>query len=339
MAERPPSGDRRRPTLGDVAKLAGVAPMTASRAMNNERYVSEDAARKVREAARQLGYVAHQGARSLATNRADTVGLILPMAGEQFFNDPNIAPILAGASAELAERGSQLVVLIAGNDYQASKVREFVLARHVDGALIVSPEIVPDLVSDLLTAGVPVAATGSIAGRPGLDLVDVDTEAAIRRSHDHLVSRGARRIAMIAGRAGDPAANVQTKSFAVATGSDDRPVEHGDYSESSGREGMARLLCSHPDIDGVIVMSDVMARGAIDALKQSGRAVPDDVRVVGHDDSIAASAVTPALTTTRVPFAQIGAAMAELVLERVEDPDRPPQRLTVETELIERDSA
>ena len=97
------------------------------------------------------------------------------MAGEQFFNDPNIAPILAGASAELAELGSQLIVLIAGNDYQADKVRQFVLARHVDGAVVISPEIIPDVVTDLIHAGVPLAATGTILERPGLDVVDVDT--------------------------------------------------------------------------------------------------------------------------------------------------------------------
>ena len=105
--------------LGDVAELAGVSPMTASRALNNERYVSEGAAAKVREAARQLGFVPHHGAAVSPRIVLTRSGSSFPMAGEQFFDDPNIAPILAGASAELAELGSQLIVLIAGNDYQA----------------------------------------------------------------------------------------------------------------------------------------------------------------------------------------------------------------------------
>ncbi len=338
MARRDATTTPRRPTLGDVAELAGVSPMTASRALNNERYVSEGAASKVREAALQLGFVPHHGARSLATNRADTIGLVVPMAGEQFFADPNIAPILAGASAELAELGSQLIVLIAGNDYQADKVRQFVLARHVDGVVIISPEIIPDVVTDLIRAGVPLAATGTILERPGLDVVDVDTASALRRATDHLLTRGAQRTVLIAGASGEPSTNLQIAAYTEATNGGRTAVEHGDYSEASGRSAMHRVLERIPEVDGVLVVSDVMARGAVQAILDSGRRVPDDIRVIGYDDSSVALGGSPTLTTVRVPFARIGGTMARLVLERADDPSLPPRRLTLDTELVVRES-
>ena len=330
---------RRRPTLGDVAVLAGVSPMTASRALNNERYVSEGAALKVREAARQLGFVAHHGARSLATNRADTIGLVLPMAGEQFFNDPNIAPILAGASAELAELGSQLVVLIAGNDYQADKVRQFVLARHVDGAVVVSPEIIPDLVTDLIAAGIPLAATGTIAERPGLDVVDVDTVGALRSATEHVVSRGASQTALIAGSSRGPVDERADRG--ILLGPPRWPgirLDMATIRKGRAASRWSRFFRQSPEVDGVVVVSDVMARGAIQAIIESGRRIPEDVKVVGYDDSSVAGSGSPALTSVRVPFSQIGATMARLVLERADEPDQPPRRITMDTELIVRDS-
>ena len=101
---------------------------------------------------------------------------------------------------------------------------------------------------------------------------------------------------------------------------------------------MHRVLERMPDVDGVLVVSDVMARGAVQAILDSGRRVPDDIRVIGYDDSSVALGGSPTLTTVRVPFARIGGTMARLVLERADDPSLPPRRLTLDTELVVRES-
>lgn len=331
---RGPAG-RERPTLADVARLAGVSPMTASRALNSEKYVSSQASAKVRAAAEELGFVPHHGARSLATQRSETVGMILPMAGTHFFNDPNIAPLIAGASAKLDDLGSQLVVLTAGNARQAEKVRRFVLARHVDGVLVVSPEIIGDMMTDLTTAKVPMAVTGFDHDGPTVDWVDVDTAAAVRTAYAHLAERGCRRISLIAGGRDNIPTLVQARAFTEVGGGE---IAYGDYSERSGRIAMRELLARQGDVDGIVVMSDVMARGALQVLREAGRSVPGHVRVIGYDDSAAAAAAHPALSTIRVPFEKIGAEMARLVLERLSDPSAQPRHVRMPTELVVRES-
>jgi LacI family transcriptional regulator len=328
----------KRPTLTDVAALAGVSMMTASRAMNGERYVSAAATEKVRAAAAELGFVPHQGARSLATNRTDSVALIAPMAGERFFNDPNIAPMIAGASSRLTELGSQLVVLIAGGSEQADRARDHVLARHVDGAIILSPQIIPDVMEKLLDANVPLAATGSLDERPGLDVVDVDIESAVARSVQRLLDEGCTAIGLIAGPLDDPRSQLQYAAYdRELPAAHPRTVARGDYSVRAGSTAAGELLGAGR-VDGLVVCGDAMAVGAITTLQEQGLRVPEDVKVIGFDDSSLAETTVPPLTTTRVPFFDIGARMAELVWERVREPGRPGSRTVVDSTLIVRSS-
>lgn len=339
MTVRKRKGDpaQRRPTLADVAELAGVSLMTASRAMNGERHVSAASMEKVRGAAATLGFVPHQAARSLATNQAGSVALVAPMSGERFFNDPNIAPIIAGASATLTALGSQLVVLIAGDAEQAANAGRHILAQHVDGAILVSPHSIPDVMDSLLSARVPLAVTGFIGERPALDIVDVDTGAGIVMLVERLVRSGRHRIGIVIGPEDDPRSAVHRAAYDRALPPGLPPiVARGDYSVASGARAVEDLLDGR--VDGLVFCGDAMAVGGLRSLQHRGLSVPEDVAIVGFDDSSPAETTTPPLTTIHVPFYEIGARMAELVVQRIREPERPGSRMLLATWLAERAS-
>jgi DNA-binding LacI/PurR family transcriptional regulator len=308
----------RRPTLDDVAALAQVSRMVASRAVRGTDNVSPAAQERVASAVRELGYVVHQGARSLATDRTGSVAFIAPMRNQRFFSDPNVAQILSGIKGRLRDADLQVVTLIVEDEADARRVANFVLGRHVDGALILSPELARDLVRTMSAAGVALSANGRVEGAAGLDSVVFDVRSRAREIAAVLSSTRARDVVVIAG----PGESPETPSFLVgiedALGPQDADrIEHGDHSYQQGRGAMERLLERYPALDGVIVASDVMAVGAIDALTEHGRRVPEDVRVTGWDDSLDESSSVPPITTLHVPYEQIGRQMAGMLLERM----------------------
>jgi DNA-binding LacI/PurR family transcriptional regulator len=338
--ERVRGGGTRRPTLEDVAQLAGVSLMTASRAMNNARYVSEDAHRRVWEASDTLGFVPHHGARSLATNKSGSVALIVPMAENRFFSDPNVAPIISGVNAALSDEGTQLVVLIAGNSAQTKRIGNFVKARHVDGAIVVSPDLIRSTVTELQNARIPIVGSGAIIGVSSFDRVTIDSQSAVFEIVSLLRDAGCVRIGLIAGGRNMDSTKKQLAGYIQAIGPGATPiVEHGDFSQQSGRDATLRLFSENPDLDGLFAANDVMALGALQALGELRKRVPADVRVAGFDDSAAAQAAIPSLTTVAVPFYEIGRKMAKLVLQRIDNPERDLQRLVLPTTIVRRESA
>jgi DNA-binding LacI/PurR family transcriptional regulator len=329
----------RRPTLDDVAALARVSRMVASRAVRGTDNVSAAAQERVESAVRTLGYVVHQGARSLATDRTGSVAFIAPMRNQRFFSDPNVAQILSGIKTVVRNADLQVVTLIVEDDADARRVADFVLGRHVDGVMVLSPELAGDLVRTMTRAGVAVSANGLVEGAESLDSVVFDVRSRAREVAEVLRDGGARDVVVIAG----PSESPETPDFvagvsdALGPRSPDR-IEHGDHSYPQGRAAMERLLKRHPDLDGVAVASDVMAMGAIAALTEQGRRVPEDVRVTGWDDSLDEGSLTPPITTLRVPYERVGRQMAGLLLERIHGSEGG-RVVTTPTEVVRRWSA
>lgn len=328
-----------RPTLDDVAKLAGVSRMVASRAVNGTGNVSPAASERVHEAIRMLGYVQHQGARSLATNRVDTVAFMAKLPNERFFADPNIARVVTGLKQVLSAEKRQLITLIVEDDGDAARAAQYVKKGFVDGVAVFSPSGLDDTIRDLTRSGIPVATNGLVPGAPGLDSVVVDIRNAARTVAEHLRSAGARELAVIAGMRHHAGTATVFDGIADVFGHipPDR-IRYGDHTANAGADGMRRLLEDSPDLDSVFVSSDVMAAAAIGVLQDSGRRVPDDVRVTGWDNSVHPAACHPSLTTLDIPFIEIGRTMATLISERVAGADGGRARL-VDTTLIVRESA
>ncbi|MFT3796884.1 LacI family DNA-binding transcriptional regulator [Microbacterium sp.] len=330
----------RKPTIRDVAAVAGVSHGTVSRVINGGHWVSPEARAAVEEAIRTTGYTANHAARSLATGRSGSIAFLLTEPQHLLFSDPTFALLLRGATATLAERSMTLVLLIADTPQERANVERYVRAGHVDGVLLVSSHESDSLLASLVAAGVPTVCTGiPIGAEATVPNVAVDEAGSARMMTRYLMDRGHRRIALIAGPTDTPGGRFRLVGFRDELGDrfDPQLVEHGSYESVSGDAAMTRLLERAPDIDAVFAASDVMAVGAIAALRRAGRRVPEDVAVAGFDDSGLAATHQPPLTTVRQPWAQISSTMVDMLLDVISG--TPREAVALPTTLVVRASA
>ncbi|WP_394814398.1 LacI family DNA-binding transcriptional regulator [Streptomyces chisholmiae] len=334
---------RERPTIHDVARVAGVSRGTVSRVLNGGHHVSPAAAEAVNAAIRTTGYVVNRHARSLITGRSGSVAFLLTEPQERFFEDPNFNVLLRGCTQALAAHDIPLLLMIAGSRDEQRRIVRYVSAGHVDGVLLVSSHTGDPVAAQLAQAGIPVVACGKPmdprAGR--LAHVAADDREGARDMVRHLLAGGRRRVGTITGPQDTPGGVDRLAGYREVLAEaglpfDESLVETGDYGRDSGAVAAARLLDRHPDLDGLFVASDLMARGALEALARAGRSVPDQVAVGGFDDSSAALASHPALTTVRQPWDRISQEMVRVLLARIAGEDT--SAVILPTRLVVRDS-
>ncbi len=320
MAARPVG--RRAPTLESVAARAGVSRATAGRVLSGSTTVGADAREAVLAAAAELSYVTNRAARSLMTHRSDSIAFVVAEPEERFFADPHFSLMLRGAHAAVAEHDVQLVFSILDGETERERFRRFARGGHVDGVILASVHGDDTLPSSLCAAGVPVI----LSGRPfrpveGLACVDVDNAGGARAATTLLVERGRRRIATITGPPDMTATIDRTAGFAAAVaacGVSGHATAVGDFSLVGGRRAMAELLAADPAPDAVFAQNDLMALGALQAIAEAGLRVPEDVAIVGFDDSPLGAVARPPLTTVRQPVVGMGRTLAEHLLAGIE---------------------
>jgi DNA-binding LacI/PurR family transcriptional regulator len=328
--------NRKRPTIEDVAAAAGVSRGTVSRVLNGGHYVSPAALQSVNEAIQRTGYVVNQHARSLVTQRSGSVAFVLAEPDDRLFADPNFSVLLRGCTQALAEHDIGLFMCIASSPDERQRVTRFVAAGHVDGVLLVSAHAGDPIVDQLQESGVPLVAIGVPLGRESwMAYVAADDREGARQMVSYLRSTGRSRIATITGPLDTSGGQQRLLGFQDVV--PDGLVAEGDYTQESGERAMSALLERDPALDAVFVASDVMALGALATLRAAGRRVPEDVAIGGFDDSSAAVAARPALTTVRQPFRRISAEMVRLLLALVDG--EPRAAVILPTELVIRASA
>jgi DNA-binding LacI/PurR family transcriptional regulator len=336
------SGDK-RPTIRDVATVAGVSRGTVSRVLNGGDRVSRQAQEAVSRAIRETGYTVNHAARSLALGRSNTVAFLLTEPQHLLFEDPTFSRLMRGCTEALSEHGMLMTLVTAGTPQDRVRAVGYLGARHVEGVLLVSSHAGNPITDDLLAAGVPTVVCGRFPGLEArLSMVGADDLDGGRQMTAHLVSRGARRIATITGPMDTPGGFARLEGYEQALRAAGLPVlpklvSHGDYTRASGAAAMRQLLANAPDLDAVFVASDLMAAGALSVLREAGRRVPDDVLVGGFDDAGVAETLEPALTTMRQPFDRISSEMVRLLLARIKG--EGDATMTLPTTLIRRDSA
>ncbi|WP_404474564.1 LacI family DNA-binding transcriptional regulator [Microbacterium aerolatum] len=328
-----------RATIEEVAATAGVSRSTVSRVVNGSTAVSPEALKAVQAAIAELNYVPNRAARSLASRQTNAIALIVPEDTTRFFGDPFFAAIVAGITGALAGSDYILNLLIASDD-PGDKMAGFVRNGGVDGALIVSHHTHDDYIDTIADAVPTVFGGRPIRARESDYVVDVDNFAGARTATQHLIDTGRTRIATVTGPLTMLAAGDRLQAFRAAladAGLEPFAVEEGDYFEAGGAEAARRILAAGTP-DAIFVASDLMARGVITALRRAGLRVPDDVAVVGYDDSSVALTTDPLLTTVRQPMYKQGETMAAVLLSRLAGQE-PPKVTILPTELVVRDSA
>ncbi len=333
------------PTLEAVAAVAGVSRSTVSRVINGSSQVSADVVTAVNAAVSELRYRPNRAARSLARRKTMAIALVVPEDTNRFFGDPFFSEVVKGITEGLEPSDYVLNLQLAHPSAPSEKTIGYLLGGNVDGAIVVSHHSGDDFFTTL-DATIPVVFGGR-PFRPEIhdsSYVDVDNSAAAALGVQRLIDIGRKRIATIAGPADMQAAIDRTDGWVRtlrAAGLPTKLLEHGDFTQASGGSAMRALLERSPDLDGVFVASDLMAVGAVDVLlREGGKRVPEDVAVVGFDDSPAALSGAIPLTTVHQPQRQMGRAMAQMLLDRLSnDGDAGPQRLLLDTRLVIRDSA
>ncbi|AJE83449.1 LacI family transcription regulator [Streptomyces albus] len=323
-------------TLRDIARMAGVHPGTASRAMNPdmEHLVNEATARRVRHAAEQLGYVPNSLARSLKTSRTQSLGALVPDIANPLF-----PPIIRGIEDVAAEAGFN--VLIANTDDDPERERRQVAslrARQVDGLILASARRADPVVLALVAAGVPVVLVNRVEPVLCVPGVAGDDTDGIRQAVAHLHALGHRRIAHLAGPAGTPTGAARLDAFRRETAALGLDAAHcpvalaTSYRTEEGARCTAELLDSAPGFTALLAANDLLALGCFETLAARGLRCPEDLSVVGFNDMPFVDRLTPSLTTVRVPQYDCGAQAARLLLSRLRAP--VPADETAESVLL-----
>ncbi|MFD5338166.1 LacI family DNA-binding transcriptional regulator [Streptomyces hawaiiensis] len=337
MAQAAP---RRQPTLDEVAERAGVSRSVASRALNNAPHVSRAKREAVERAVRQLGYVPNPTARALATSQTGAAALVVSGEDPSIFADPFFAQVMAGASQALDEADLHLMLCLAASDRGRKRVEELFRSKGADGVMLMALREDDPLAAMAEEAEMPVVFGGRPVGPAPRWYVDVDNVGGAREATAYLVSRGRTRVAAICGRLDTEAGRARYRGYRdalLAAGLDPLPPQEGDFTEPSGAAAMAVLLENHPEVEGVFAANDNMAAGALRTLRAAGRAVPDDVAVVGFDDLTVALVADPPLTTVHQPITALGREMARMLVTVVNGQDPTP--LILPTRLVIRSSA
>lgn len=336
------TGQGERPTLEQVAEVAGTSRATVSRVINHSPQVSVAVRETVERAIAELGYTPNRAARSLVTRRTDSVGLVVAESEQRVFGEPFFADLVRGVSTALAGTDVQLVLLLNRSDQERSRVQRF-LASHVDGVMLVSAHAEDPLIGQLSNSSIPAVLAGRPLHPTPLPYVDVDNVEGAQQAVKHLAQRGCRRIATITGPQ-DMAAGIDRLTgyrqglAAAGLPYDDDLVVVGDFSGSSGEDGAAALLDRYDDLDGVFAASDLMAIGTMQELKRRERRVPDDIAVVGYDDSVIASTTQPGLSSVHQPIGELGRQMIDRLRELLEGSPVPGATI-LPTHLVVRESS
>ncbi|EID56138.1 LacI family DNA-binding transcriptional regulator [Saccharomonospora xinjiangensis] len=333
---------RGAPTLEEVARVAGVSRSTVSRVINNSPGVSGRSRQAVTRAIEELGYVPNEAARSLVTRRTNSVALVVSEPGERVFGDPFFAGMLRGVHAGLSGSNRQLVLMMLAEDDDGARLENYLCSGHVDGVLVVSMHGDDPLPQRLAEAGLAVVAGGRPLSGGDVPYVDADNFTGALTAARHLVARGCRRIGTLAGPTDmavgiDRLAGWRRGLSEAGLGTD--VVAHCDFTVDAGTLAMAELLDRYPDLDAVFAAADIIAVGALRELAARGRSVPGDVAVVGFDDSVLATTVTPPLTTVRQPVEELGRTMTWRLLAQLAGDEPLPPSILLPTELVVRASA
>jgi DNA-binding LacI/PurR family transcriptional regulator len=336
---------KKQATSQDVADLAGVSRTTVSFVLNNVpgMKISEETRQRVLEAAQQLNYYPASAARTLASGKTHRIGLVLCEQRDHLMADAFLPPFLRGLS-DLAQQESYRVVFQSGED-KAGETAYVGLLREqqVDGLIVSAPRSDDSQLSRLYEEGYPLVLHGRL---PDCDLpfVDIDNVGGAHKAVSHLIGLGHRRIGLITNAplsytsSQDRLTGYRQALQEAALPLDDELVRYGEFSPESGRKAMESLLALPSPPSAVLVASDVVALGAMAAVRKQGIRIPQDIALVGFDDIFLAAYVSPPLTTVRLPAYGLGWAAGDMLIRLINEDDLVEKQMLLESELVIRQS-
>lgn len=323
-------------TIRDVAREAGVSVASASRALNDHPNVTPETRDQVRASAAKLRYVPHSGARSLTRQKSDSIGVVLPDLFGGYFSE-----LIRGIDRVAHAHGLQLLLSnMHGNPHEATNAIRAMRGR-VDGLLVMAPDVHRERMFEALSPGLPAVLLDCHDAAPGIASVGVDNEGGARTMTRHLVERGYRRIAFVAGPRNNRDSIERQAGFRAAlaetTGERSPIIIPGDYSEGSGAEAARLLITGRLEVDAIFCANDMMAVGCCGVLAEAGIQVGSEIGIAGFDDIPIARYASPSLTTMNARIADLGAGAAEQLIAMIGGQANPVATI-LSPQLVTRDS-
>lgn len=336
---------KQRPTSYDVARVANVSRATVSLVLNNvpDTHINEATRQRVIEAARQLNYIPDIAGRRLASGKSFSLGLVLLQNPDQVYADAFLIKVLLGIE-QAAVKADFHVLFNPLNIDDTTGYTRLILGNHVDGIILSGPRQDDLEIVRIHEQGFPIMLIGQL---PGTDIpfVDVDGVDGAKNATQHLIEQGHSRIGMITNAPLEYISAQQRldgyRRALIQAGirPEDSLVSTGNYTPASGYDAMIHLLTLSPRPTAVFIASDVVALGAIQAAKQAGLSIPEDLAVVGFDDVPLAEFYDPPLTTIHLPAFELGQAAAERLVKLVAGRPLDQPGYFLDTELIVRSSS
>ena len=306
-------------TIREVSKYANVSVATVSRVVNGNKWVSDSTRDKVLLAMKELGYQPNSFAKALATNKSDTIGMVVSDLGGPFFGD-----MMRAAEDEVRKLGKHLIIT-SGHDTLESEQHaiDFLMQRRVD-ALLLHLDSIPD--EDIIklsdATNIPIILVNRLIPELPEQCISLDNDMGGYLATQHLIELGHTKIACITGPLFKADARSRLAGYRRAIEQanldyDERLVIESDYQEVGGKASVERLRRRNMAFTAVVAQNDHMAIGALNALKTHGLSIPEDVSIVGYDDMVMARYTDPGLTTVNIPVAQFGQQGANLALKKL----------------------
>lgn len=338
---------RRTVTQKEIAQQVGVSIATVSRALNDRPGVSPELRARILEVARQIDYSPNASARSLATARTHCIGYIGYRYG--FVLPPDLrscnvaSRVLEGIDEELSRHGYHMLATYVDQEaMRRTDAPDAVLQGRVDGLIMDGPALYPRFILQLRSMGFPIVLLDNMLNETSIDCVLCDNEGGAYQAVKHLIEpHHHRHIVFLSGPAEWLSSRERAAGYRRAleeAGLEPHVVFMSNTVVETGRQAMLTALEKYPNLTAVMAVNDATAIGAVQACRQVGCAVPDDIAVVGFDDEPWAQMHVPPLTTVRIFWHEMGAQAARRVMDLIERPHSAPMRISLTTELVVRQS-
>ncbi|KUP04931.1 LacI family transcriptional regulator [Bacillus coahuilensis p1.1.43] len=325
-------------TIKDIAKEAGVSVTTVSRALNGYSDVNETTRKKILKVAKQLNYSPNTLARSLVMNKSKTIGLLVSGLNRASSKDNFTFEVLSGVNQAVSDTDYDLVLFSTTSTKQREKTySQLCKERRVDGVIIQGIRTDDPYLKEVVESDIPCVLIDIPIQSDRVSFVTTDNVIGAQKAVTHLLELGHRRIAMINGHEFAFVSQERLEGYKIALSQagieyDPSLVINGDFDEDKAEEVAGLLLKEHQDVTSIFCASDLMALGVLKQIQRFGKKVPEDLSLIGYDDIILSSYVTPPLSTVSQNKFKLGYEAAKLLIKDLED-SQESKKVILKTEL------
>jgi len=332
-------------TIKDVARIAGVDPSTVSRVIADSPRISKKTKEKVIKVMEELDFHPNAIARSLASRSTKTIGVIMPLSSEKIFINPFFTEVMRGISTSSLKRGYDILFSTGGSsDEEYITTSRIVNERRIDGLILLTSRIQDKTIDDLIRRKLPFVVIGKPSKLENVNWVDNDNQEACYNATEHLIKQGHRNIGFIGGDFTYVFMCERFKGYK-------RALDHynirfnkeylslGDFLEEGGYSAMKKLLELNSIPTAIVAADDLMAFGAMRAIKEHGLSIPEDIAIVGFNDTPLANFTDPTLSSVEIFVHELGYNASEILINHLEHPSEQKNHIIIQTNLKVRKSS